>query len=226
MFQKIRTSALFAGFCAGLAAVALQLLFLQPVLLHAELYEGGELVHFGAEAVSAQPELPGFDLMRDGLSVLFSALIYVGYGFLLVAAMGMAEERGALIDARRGAVWGLCGFLAFHFAPAFSLPPEVPGVAYSDITLRQVFWWGTALATAAGLALLAFGKGWAMWVAGVALLLAPHLIGAPEPEAFTGPVPPELASLYAARALGVGMAAWALLGALSGYFWQKEQATA
>jgi cobalt transporter subunit CbtA len=140
--------------------------------------------------------------------------------------MGMAEERGALIDARRGAVWGLCGFLAFHFAPAFSLPPEVPGVAYSDITLRQVFWWGTALATAAGLALLAFGKGWAMWVAGVALLLAPHLIGAPEPEAFTGPVPPELASLYAARALGVGMAAWVLLGTLAAYFWQREEATA
>lgn len=222
MFQKILTSALLAGFCAGLLAAALQLLFLQPVLLHAELYEGGDLVHFGADAISASPDLPGFSPMRDGLSLLFSALIYVGYGLVLVGAMALANERGVTITARSGLIWGLAGFIAVHFAPAASLPPEVPGVAYTDITLRQIWWWGTVIATAAGLGLIAFGQGWAAWGAAVILLLAPHIIGAPHPEAFTGPVPPELASLYASRTLAVGMAAWAMLGLFAGHFWNGD----
>lgn len=222
MFQKILTSALLAGFCAGLLAAALQLMFLQPVLLHAELYEGGDLVHFGADAISASPDLPGFSPMRDGLSLLFSALIYVGYGLVLVGAMALANERGVTITARSGLIWGLAGFITVHFAPAASLPPEVPGVAYTDITARQIWWWGTVIATAAGLGLIAFGQGWAAWGAAVILLLAPHIIGAPHPEAFTGPVPPELASLYASRALAVGMAAWAMLGLFAGHFWNGD----
>ncbi|MRU15876.1 cobalt transporter [Roseovarius sp. A21] len=222
MFQKILTSALFAGFCAGLLAAALQFVFVQPVLLHAELYEGGDLVHFGGEAVSATPELPGFNPMRDGLSLLFSALIYVGYGLILVGAMALAAERGVTITARSGLIWGLAGFIVVHFAPAASLPPEVPGVAYTDLTLRQIWWWGTVIATAAGLGLIAFGRGWGAWGAAVILLLAPHVIGAPHPESFTGPVPPELASLFASRALAVGMAAWAMLGLFAGHFWASD----
>jgi predicted cobalt transporter CbtA len=56
----------------------------------------------------------------------------------------------------------------------------------------------------------------------VILLLAPHLLGAPEPASFHGPTPPELGGLFAARALGVGMAAWVLLGLFAGHFWQRE----
>lgn len=224
MFQKILTSALFAGFCAGLVAFVLQQLFLQPVLLHAELYEGGDLIHFGAGPVSAHPDLPGFDIIRDGLSTFFSALIYVGYALVLVACMGMAEERGIDITLKAGLLWGLAGFVAMHFAPAFSLPPEVPGVASADILARQIWWWATAAATAVALGLFAFGTGVAAWVPAVLLLLAPHLIGAPHTDEFAGPVPPELASLFASRALGVGMAAWAVLGVLSAYFWQRETA--
>jgi len=192
------------------------------VLLRAELYEGGDLVHFGAEAVSAHPDLPGFDTMRDGLSVLFSALIYVGYAIILVACMSLAAERGIEIDAGRGLLWGIAGFVTFHFAPGFSLPPEVPGVAAADVGDRQMWWWATVAATAIGLSLIAFGRHWAAWIAAAVLILAPHLIGAPHPDAFAGPVPPEIGALFAARALGVGFAVWALLGLLAGYFWQRE----
>ena len=199
-------------------------MFVQPVLLHAELYEGGDLTHFGAEAVSAHPELPGFDAVRDGLSVLFSALIYVGYALILVTCMAMASDRGAVINARNGIVWGIAGFAAFHFAPAFSLPPEVPGVAAADVGARQVWWWSTVAATGVGLAVFAFGKGVVAWVVAAVLILAPHIVGAPHPDEFTGPVPPEIAALFASRALGVGLLVWAILGALAGHFWQKEAA--
>src|SRR5690554_6361624 len=94
MFSKIVTSALFAGAVAGLIAGLLQLVFVQPVLLHAELYEGGELLHFGADPVTVHPALPGFDAVRDGLSLIFTMLTYTGYALILLALMSVAEARG------------------------------------------------------------------------------------------------------------------------------------
>ena len=222
MYSRILISAIFAGAAAGLVAGILQLIFVQPVLLHAELYESGELVHFGGIANSADPALPGFDVMRDGLSLIFTMLIYTGYALLMIAMMNIAEERGAQIDGRWGIIWGVAGFVAFHLAPGFTLAPEVPGVAAADVTARQIWWFATVISAAIAMWLLAFGGNWAMWGAAAVLLMAPHLIGAPEPDSFTGPVPTEIGALFAARALGVGLAAWVLLGCFAGFFWQRE----
>lgn len=224
MFTRIVTSALFAGSAAGLVTALLQLVFVQPVLLHAELYESGELVHFGAaaaSAVSAHQDVGGIDAKRDGLSILFTMLIYSGYALVLVALMGLAEQRGAVITARTGIIWGLAGFVAAHLAPGFTLAPEVPGVAAVDLTVRQVWWFSTVAAAALAMWLIAFGRGWTAWSVASALLVAPHMIGAPEPDMFTGPVPTEIGALFASRALGVGMAAWVMTGCLAGYFWQR-----
>jgi len=163
MFAKIGVSALIAGFGAGLFAAVLQFAFVQPILLHAELFETGVLTHFGAAPSAAfVPHEGGIDIIRDGLSVLFSALIYTGYAFLLLALMAFAEERGA------------------------------------------------------------FGRIWAMWGTAVILLAAPHIIGAPMPDTLTGPAPPELGAEFAARALGTGLAAWAMLGLLCGAVWTSK----
>lgn len=220
-------TAVFAGAAAGLIAGLLQYVFVQPVLLHAELYEGGYLVHFGVDkATTAHPDLPGFDAVRDGLSVIFTMLTYTGYALIMVALMSLAEDRGASIDARTGIIWGVVGYITFHLAPGFSLAPEVPGVAAADVTARQIWWFSTAIATGVALWLIAFGQNWLAWGVACALLLAPHVIGAPEPDVFTGPVPTEIGALFAARALGVGLAAWVMLGAFAGYFWQREGAHA
>lgn len=223
MISKLLTSALFAGAAAGLIAGLLQLMFVQPVLLHAELYESGQLVHFGADAVSAHPELPDFDPVRDLLTIVFTMLTYTGYAMMLVALMLLAEERGADVTARSGIIWGAAGFIAVHFAPGFSLAPEVPGVAAADVGDRQVWWFATVIAAGIAMWLVAFGRNWAMWGVAVILLAAPHLIGAPEPDSFSGPVPTELGALFAARAFGVGLAAWAILGCFAAYFLDKEQ---
>jgi cobalt transporter subunit CbtA len=222
MYSRFIISALFAGASAGLIAGLLQLMFVQPILLHAELYETGELVHFGAAAVSAHPELPGFDVMRDGLSLVFTMLTYTGYALIMIALMGIAEDRGARIDGRSGILWGVSGFVAFHLAPGFTLAPEVPGVAAADVSARQIWWFATVTTAGVALWLIAFGRTWIVWAIAAALLLAPHLIGAPEPDAFTGPVPTEIGALFAARAFGTGLAAWVLLGCFAGYFWQRE----
>ncbi|SFD64462.1 CbtA family protein [Roseivivax sediminis] len=225
MFTRILTSALFAGAATGLIAALLQLVFVQPVLLHAELYESGELVHFGAaSAVPAEQAVGGFSPVRDGLSIVFTMLIYSGYALILVPLMALAQGRGARITARAGLIWGVCGFVAVHFAPGLTLAPEVPGVAAADVGARQVWWVLTVVAAAAAMWLIGFGKSWLHWGAAAVLLIAPHAIGAPEPEVFTGPVPTEIGALFAARALGIGMAAWVVLGGFAGYFWARETA--
>lgn len=223
MLSKLLTSALFAGAVSGLIAGLLQIIFVQPVLLHAELYESGQLVHFGAQAVSAHPDLLEFDPMRDLLSIVFTMMTYCGYAFILVALMLLAEERGAEVTPRNGMIWGVAGFIAAHFAPGLTLAPEVPGVAAADVGARQIWWFATVISAGVALWLLAFGRGWMLWGVAVILLAAPHLIGAPEPDSFTGPVPPEVAALFAARAFGVGMAAWVILGCFAAYFLDKEQ---
>lgn len=221
MFRQVLTSALFAGFAAGLIAAALQLVFVQPVLLASELYESGEVIHVAGQGSSAHVAW-AFDPVRDMLSVLFTTLVYCGYGMLLTAAMGLAALRGVEITPRAGLIWGVAGFVALHLAPAFGLPPELPGSAAADLGARQVWWFSTVAATAIGLWLIAFGSTPLPRVIGALALAAPHLVGAPHPDTFVGPVPPELAGLFAARALGVGFVAWALLGTLAGWFWQRE----
>ncbi len=222
MFTRIVTSALFAGAAAGLIAALLQLYFVQPVLLHAELYESGTLVHFGGDAVSAHQDVGGIDLLRDGLSVLFTMLVYTGYALILIAAMAFAENRGHVVTARNGIIWGIAGFVIVHFAPGFTLAPEVPGVAAADVYERQIWWFATVATAALAVWLIAFGRNWLAWAAAVVLLLAPHVIGAPEPDQFTGPVPTELGALFAARAFGIGAVAWVLTGLFAGHFWRRE----
>ncbi len=222
MLTRILTTALFAGFLAGFAAAVLQFLLVQPLLLHAELFETGTLTHFNTGGTPAHADWPGIDPVRDGLSLLFTALIYTGYGFLLTAAIAMAADQGRLITPRIGLIFGLAGFAALQLAPAIGLPPELPGAGAADVTTRQVWWFGTVAATAVGLWLIAYGSTPLAWVGGAIAIAIPHAIGAPEPSLFTGPVPPELAAHFAARALGVGAISWAILGLLAGYFWNKD----
>ena len=250
MMSRLLTSALIAGAVAGLIAALLQLFFVQPVLLHAELYEGGEATHFAApsadhhhgealegaeaphdhgtpaEATPGENNAPGFvfDAPRDGLSILFSILVYAGYGLILIAAIALAENNGQRITARQGLFWGIAGFVAVQLAPAFGLAPELPGMAAADLGLRVTWWIATVAASAIGLWLIAFGKNWSFWAIGIVLLAAPHLVGAPHPAEFTGPTPPELAAQFAGRALGVGLAAWAVLGLLAATLWTRDRA--
>lgn len=241
MLARILTSALIAGVAAGLLAALLQLALVQPVLLHAELYEGGELTHFGgpvatdhahdgteAAAVHDHDHGPGaaagegIDWQRDGLSVLFTMLVYAGYGLLMVAGFALAALRGhEVAHPRQGLLWGLAGFIAVQLAPAVGLPPELPGMAAADLLARQVWWIGTVAATAGALWLIAFGRGWGAWGAAVVLIALPHVIGAPQPAEFLGPTPPELAGEFAGRALGVGMVAWVLLGLFAATLWSR-----
>lgn len=241
-------SASFAGVAAGLLAALLHFAFVQKSILLAEEYETGALSHFqpaapaahdhdaASAAAAAGQEDAGHDhgssgaepsaFQRNALTGLFSILVYTAYALILVAGFGLAMALGHRIGAAEGLFWGIAGFAAFQLAPALGLAPELPGTPAADLAARQVWWWGTALSTATGIALMAFGRGALYLGLGVALLASPHLIGAPHPETFSGVAPPELAATFAARVLGVGLVVWAALGWTAGALWSRETATA
>ncbi len=248
MIQRMLAGGLIAGFAAGLLAALLHFAFVQELILLGEDYETGAVVHFtgageAAEATGHDHDVAGHDhgdgtaahdhagdadegsaLTRNALTVLFTALIYASYGLILVAGFALAEHFGRAISAREGLLWGIAGFVALQLAPAMGLAPELPGSVAADITERQIWWLGTVLATAGGIALLAYGANVLTALAGIALLAAPHLIGAPHPEGFYGVAPPEVAGEFAARVLGVGLVAWAALGWLTGRLWAQDEA--
>jgi cobalt transporter subunit CbtA len=218
MFQKIVVSALIAGFGAGLVHALLQFVFIQPLLIHAELFELGPLP--GLDAVTVPRGV--IDPLREALNVVFAALVYTGYALVLLAVMSFAEERGKTITARNGLIWGIAGFVTMHLAPAFGLAPDMPGLNAAPVEPRQVWWFGTAAATGVGLWLIAFGRNWSIWGAAIILITAPHIIGAPLPLMLSNIAPPELAANFAARTLGVALVVWTTLGLLLGAVWNSK----
>jgi cobalt transporter subunit CbtA len=239
MIQKMVTSALFAGFAAGLFAALLHFAFVQKYILLGEQYESGAAVHYQGVAAGAHDhsaaddhdhaehdhgnDAPAGALQRNGLTVLFFGLLYTAYALVLVAGIALARQFGHHVTARDGLFWGLAGFVCVHLAPALGFAPELPGTATAPLADRQLWWALTAICTAAGLALIGYGRK-PVWIALAAVVLAlPHLIGAPALEGFSGVAPPEVASAFAARSLAVGLIAWSVMGWLAGWFWDRAE---
>ena len=241
MFLRIFAAALGAGIGVGVLIAALQHVALVPMILEAEKYEKGaapphhehsavpvpsgremaSLLVTEAKAHEHEAEVPMVaedSPWRPVFTWIATTLTSVGFALLLAGAYAVS---GRAVDAREGLLWGIAGFAAFALAPAFGLPPELPGSVAADLFIRQAWWIGTAVATAAGIGLMLFVRAsWAIPV-GVALIVVPHVIGAPHPPSGAGLVPPELAAAFAARSLGVNAAFWALLGLATGALYAR-----
>lgn len=246
MIIRLVTSAVCAGVAAGLLAALLHFAFVQDYILLGEDYETGAAVHFAGVAatettqvdaqragtkahdhdahdhdVGAEPS----PLLRNAMTVLFLALLYTAYGLVLVAGFGLAGHFGRNVSARDGLLWGIAGFVVIQLAPAMGLAPELPGTSAAPLADRQIWWAATAVCTAAALAVIGYGRG-LIWLAlAVVLLAAPHVIGAPELDGFSGVAPPEVAASFAARSLGVGLTVWSVMGWLAGWLWGRPEAS-
>ncbi len=224
MTRHLLVNAALAGAAAGLIASALQLTFVVPTLLEGELYESGERLHFMVDGTpQSERGAPGLDgdLTRHAMTVAFNIVTYLGYGLILAGAMALAERRGFVATARTGLVWGMSGFIAIQLAPAIGLPPELPGTPATEVGPRQAWWLLTVASSAMGLALIAFTRGLIPF-AGVALLLFPHLIGAPHLDTYWGVAPPELAAHFVTLSLGAALVGWTSLGFLCGWFRERR----
>ena len=235
-FRWIVFSAVCAGVIAGAVMSMIHHLVMVPLIRQAEVYEAAAafVTDAGSPAVAsvaansghasathehgaAEGHGPSY-AERAVLTLLTDLLAGIGFALLLAAGLTL---RGGQVSAGAGAAWGIAGFAAMSLAPAIGLPPELPGAEAAPLLARQVWWLATAAATAAGLALLAFGYRLALAILGLVLIVLPHLLGAPHLPAHASPVPVELTRLFVAAAMVTNLVFWLLLGLACVYFLRR-----
>ncbi len=236
IFRNIVFIAAIAGLVAGLAMTALQYAGTVPLILKAETFEGAAPAHDHAAhdnaiapAAAAAPHSHEHDkggwAPKDGLersvyTALATVVTAIGFALLLVAA---SELKGGMTGWRQGVFWGLAGFIVFTLAPGLGLPPELPAVPAADLGQRQIWWGVTAVATGIGLALLVFKQSLPFTLLAVVLLVAPHLVGAPQPENFKSPVPHSLAHAFVVMSTVTSFVFWVVLGGVAGFARSRVQ---
>jgi cobalt transporter subunit CbtA len=221
MITRVLFAAILAGIAAGLVMSVIQHIRVTPLIIAAEAFETAEPAsatahsHSNAEAHDhGDGWAPADGLERTAFTV--AANVVTGAAFGLVLA-GAALLTGIAISPANGAFWGLMGFLAFTLAPSAGLPPELPGMPAADLMARQLWWWGTVAATGIGIAMLALLAQPALKALAIAIIAAPHLIGAPHLHDGHSNVPATLANAFAANAIATSAIFWIVLGVILGY---------
>jgi cobalt transporter subunit CbtA len=237
VFRNAVFAAAAAGLLAGLILAALQTYVTVPLILQAETFEnaGGPVHDHGvapAEAAAAEVTTgpaeshdhgaeawaPADGFERFVYTLAVNILSGIGFALVLVAA---SEFAGGISSWRQGMIWGFAGFAVFTLAPGLGLPPELPAMPAADLFARQVWWIGTVAATAAGLALIAFRGSAPLSILGVALIVLPHIIGAPQPESHESPIPESLHHQFVVAVTVTNLIFWVALGGIVGLVRQR-----
>lgn len=205
-FRRIVVAAALAGLLSGLLLTAIQQLQVTLLIRQAEALE--------SHAHATPPSL----LATTSANVVLAT----GFALLLGAAISLRPPAGW----RAGLLWGAAGYAVFFVAPALGLPPELPGTESAPLREREVWWVATAVFSAAGLWLVAFGKRRLLRIIGGALLFAPHLIGAPHPAVQGGTPTAEMARDFIRATYIANAVLWLSIGGLFGFFYRdKSSAT-
>jgi cobalt transporter subunit CbtA len=226
MIARVLLAVVLCGLAAGFAMGVMQHVRLTPILMFAETFEKAETSGHSHDAAAPHEHAHGAKawMPQDGFertAYTYATAMIAAAGFAGILA-GLAFTLGHNITPQTGWIWGMCGFLAFSLAPAAGLPPELPGMPVADLTMRQIWWISTVIATGVSLWLLAFKReAWAIVLA-FGVLLLPHLIGAPQPENHGTGVPASLASDFAGSVLAANAVMWLLIGTLLGRFWPAQ----
>jgi cobalt transporter subunit CbtA len=214
MVARALLAVILCGIAAGLIMGVVQHVRLTPLILQAETFEPLQGHDNSSHTHAPAAWSPAAGLERTFFTSLSSTLSGAGFAALLA---GVAFVSGQTINRGNGWLWGLSGFAAVALAPAVGLPPELPGLPAADVTMRQVWWVSTILATGTGLWLLAFKHlTWGV-IAAFVLLLLPHVIGAPQSPNGQSQVPAQLAASFTTLSLGANALMWIVIGTLLGY---------
>lgn len=225
MTVRILLAALAAGLFAGILMTPVQYRQVVPILLQAETFEGATHFH---EDTTKTGEVHGENAMAPGalepsprrFRNTVMANLVTGAGFALLM-LGVSLISGVRVRPSSGLAWGAAGWLAVQFMPAIGLPPELPGFPYVDLTTRQYWWTATVAASVIGMSLLFLSKQNMARLVGIALLIAPHVYGAPQPSDITSHVPAYLAAQFVMAALATTLFFWLALGLLLGFFMDR-----
>lgn len=228
IFRDVVFVAALAGLVAGLVMTALQSFYTVPLILQAEAFEDGKGAHDHIAPAIGAPEpaeadhqhvrdegawAPANGFERTALTGLANIVTGIGFALLLVA---VSEFVGGISNWREGLFWGFAGFAVFTLAPGLGLPPELPAMPAADLLARQVWWIAAASATAVGLGLIAFRRSMLVAIVGAMVIVAPHIIGAPQPESHDSLIPADLHHQFVVAVTVTNLVFWLLLGGAVG----------
>ncbi|TIV02171.1 MAG: cobalt transporter [Mesorhizobium sp.] len=245
LFRNVVFVAAIAGLVAGIALACMQAYATVPLILKAEVYEkaGGGHHHDHAantgtstamssaepagnamsSAVPASTEAaaptedegwaPADGFERFAFNVVANIVTGIGFALILVA---VSEFAGGIGSWRQGVFWGLAGFAVFTLAPGLGLPPELPAMPAAELLPRQIWWISTVAATAVGLGLIALRKSMPLAILAVVLIVAPHVVGAPQPVSFETAIPEGLHHQFVVAVTLTDLVFWLVLGAAVG----------
>lgn len=228
MIARVLTVGLLAGLLAGLVVATLQHFLTTPLIIAAEAYErpdgtpaSGESSPLSGEAHDHSGTTawkPAEGLQRTAFTSIATVATAIGFAMILLAGMLVSGDD---INTRTALGWSVAAFAAVGLAPALGLAPELPGSAAGPLLDRQIWWVETALATGAALWLLLRVDRMIAKLLAVALIVAPHLIGAPQIIVSESRAPAELAARFVTASLAVQAALWILSGLAAGALWVR-----
>jgi len=227
MIKRIAQTAGFTGLLAALLLTLLQSFWVAPLILQAETFEKAPAateLHEHADGATAHTHDAEAWEPEDGWQRVLSTTggnLVVAVGFALMLA-GLYTLRAPTRTAQ-GLLWGLAGYATFVLAPTLGLPPELPGTAAADLVQRQIWWIGTAASTAAGIALIVFGRNWLLKALGAAILVVPHVIGAPQPQVHSMLAPEALEAQFKIASQLTNVAFWLALGLISAWLFRRNR---
>ena len=241
-FRAIVFASVISGFVVGLLVSVVQQFGTVPLILKAEVFEKAAETHQHDAPPTAQPAAAGHNhadhdhaahdhsdhdhgagaweprdgFERNAYTAAANVLTAIGFALLLAGFFAVRSgATGASVSWHEGLLWGLAGFAVFTLAPGLGLPPELPGVPSAPLLSRQIWWLAAVLATAGGLALIAFRRTVPAAISGIILLTLPHLIGAPELANVETNVPSSLLHQFVTAVTVTSLVFWTLLGGVT-----------
>jgi cobalt transporter subunit CbtA len=215
IFRRVIFAATLAGLGAGLTVTLLHQALTVPLILQAETFEQIDADSAAAAAVWH----PQSTWERAVATAITDGLTGIGFALVLIAIW---RWRADVPDWRRGAAWGCGGFLATVVAPSIGLPAELPGTVAAALPARQIWWMATVGVTAVGLGVACLAH--RPWVrgCGLASLVLPHLIGAPQPLDLATALPAELRRTFQVAVYLCSFQFWLVLGVLASIFHRQS----
>jgi cobalt transporter subunit CbtA len=197
-FKNIVYSSLIVGVISGAVYGLFQQLAVNPIIYAAEVFEisaqpgtptestdnhshGSGNSH---EAVAHEIGGPENGLQRIASTFISNILISMSFSMIMIAAMAIHNQKSTKrpVDWKSGILWGLSALLAVYVSPTLlGIHPEIPGTIGGLLKDHQIWWITCCASTLLGLAFLYYANNW-LKLGGFALLVAPHIIGAPGPS--------------------------------------------
>ena len=200
LFQRLIWAALASALLVGSVQLGVQQWQAMPIILAAERYEDQKNVlpmaleapaaaaphahtdsnaapHDHAAGAAWAPDNGAERLFWTWVANVIYALSLV---LLMFAVMGVCLWRGTSLRSMPLALGvAAAGWLSFHFWPSLGLPAEIPGMDAARLGSRQGWWLLAAGSASVACAALASLRSPLRWVAPLAWLALPFVVGAP-----------------------------------------------